>query len=129
MIATAAPFFVAFALSLALVPLCRQLAIRLGRVAHPRADRWHARPVALLGGVAISLSLFTAASGFGLIEHRPVLVGAAVLAFLTGLVDDLTTLKASTKLVVQIALASTLLFFDYRINWVESITLDSLLTL
>ncbi len=129
MIPISAPFFVTFALSLALVPLCRRVAVRLGRVAQPRADRWHGRPVALLGGVAICLSLFTAASAFGLLEQRPVLIGCAVMAFLTGLVDDLTTLKASTKLIVQIALASTLLFFDYRINWVGSITLDSLLTL
>src|SRR5437764_1061550 len=45
------PFLVAFALALALVPLCRQLAVRLGRVAQPRADRWHRRPIAVLGGV------------------------------------------------------------------------------
>jgi UDP-GlcNAc:undecaprenyl-phosphate GlcNAc-1-phosphate transferase len=124
-----APFLIAFVLSAALVPLCRRLALRLGRVAHPRADRWHGRSVALLGGIAISLSLFTTVTGYGLIEQRPVLVGCALLAFLTGLVDDITRLKASTKLVVQIALASTLLFFGYRINWVGSITLDSLLTL
>jgi len=129
LISKLAPFLVAFVLSAALVPLCRRLALRLGRVAHPRADRWHGRPVALLGGIAISLSLFTTVSGFGLIEARPVLVGCALLAFATGLLDDVTRLKASTKLVVQIALASTLLFVGYRINWVGSITLDSLLTL
>src|SRR5437899_11730582 len=44
-----APFLIAFVLSAALVPFCRRLALRLGRVAHPRADRWHGgRPVALL---------------------------------------------------------------------------------
>ena len=50
-----APFLLALALSLALVPLCRLLAMRLGRVAHPREDRWHRRPVALFGGVAIGV--------------------------------------------------------------------------
>jgi UDP-GlcNAc:undecaprenyl-phosphate/decaprenyl-phosphate GlcNAc-1-phosphate transferase len=125
----AKPFALAFLIAVALVPVCRGLAVRLGRVAHPRADRWHQRPIALLGGVAISIALFATVSGFGIVEQRPVLVGCALLAFLTGLVDDLTTLKASTKLIVQIALASALLFFDYRINWVESMTLDSLLTL
>ena len=83
----------------------------------------------MLGGVAIAVAMFGAASLFDVVASRPVLAGCALLAFVTGLVDDLTTLKASTKLVVQIALASALLFFDYRINWVESITLDSLLTL
>src|SRR2546423_14798633 len=102
-----APFLFSFALSAALVPFCRRLAVRLGRVAQPRADRWNGRPVAMLGGGAISLSLFAAASGFGGLEHRPVLVACAGLAFLTRLVDDLTTLQASTKLIVQIALAPT----------------------
>ena len=39
------------------------------------------------------------------------------------------SLKPSTKLIAQIALASVLLFFDYRLNWLDSITLDMLLTL
>jgi UDP-GlcNAc:undecaprenyl-phosphate GlcNAc-1-phosphate transferase len=123
------PFLTAFALSLALVPLCRLLAIRLGRMAHPREDRWHRRPVALLGGVAIGLSLFGGAAVFGLVAQVPVLLICALAAFLTGLTDDLINLKPSTKLVVQIALGSTLLFFDYRLNWTQSVTLDSLLTL
>jgi len=46
----------AFGLSLALVPLCRMVATRNGYVARPRADRWHGRPTALLGGVAIATS-------------------------------------------------------------------------
>src|ERR1700730_4345423 len=129
MIAVLTPFLAAFALSLALVPLCRLLAIRMGRLAHPREDRWHRRPVALLGGVAIGLSLFAGAGIFGLVDQVPVLLICAVAAFLTGLTDDLINLKPSTKLVIQIALGSTLLFFDYRLNWVHSVTLDSLLTL
>ena len=74
MIAVLTPFLAAFALSLALVPLCRLLAIRMGRMAHPREDRWHRRPVALLGGVAIGLSLFAGAGVFGLVGQMPVLL-------------------------------------------------------
>jgi UDP-GlcNAc:undecaprenyl-phosphate GlcNAc-1-phosphate transferase len=129
MIAILKPFLAAFAMSLALVPLCRLLAIRMGRMAHPRKDRWHRRPVALLGGVAIGLSLFAGAAMFGVVGQAPVLLVCALAAFLTGLTDDLLNLRPATKLVVQIALGSTLLFFDYRLNWVESVTLDSLLTL
>ena len=49
--------------------------------------------------------------------------------FATGLVDDVLSLKPATKLIAQIALASSLLFFGYRLNWLQSTTLDSLLTL
>src|SRR2546428_12343240 len=123
------PFLLTLVLSLGLVPLCRLLALRLGRVAHPRVDRWHQSPVALLGGVAISLSMFAGAAVFGVVRDAPVLVICAALVFLTGLVDDLIRLKPATKLIVEIALGSTLLFFDYRIHWVNSVTLDMLLTL
>ena len=129
MYAVAQPFLLALGLSLAFVPLCRFLALRIGRVAHPRVDRWHRRPVALLGGVAIGLSLFVGAAAFGLVTQIPVLLACAVLMFLAGLADDLVSLKPSTKLIVQIALGSVLLFFDYRLNWIHSVTLDSLLTL
>jgi UDP-GlcNAc:undecaprenyl-phosphate GlcNAc-1-phosphate transferase len=129
MYAVAEPFLLALVLSLGLVPLCRLLAHRAGRVAHPREDRWHRRPVALLGGVAIGLSLFIGAAFFGLITQVPVLIGCAVLMFVTGLVDDLLRLKPATKLIVQIALGAVLLFFNYRLNWIQSVTLDSLLTL
>src|SRR4051812_15196019 len=129
MYAVAKPFLVALGLSLALVPLCRALALRVGRVAHPREDRWHRRPVALLGGVAIGISLFTGAAAFGLVTQVPVLLGCALLMFLIGLLDDLINLKPATKLIVQIALGSALLFFDFRLNWVHSVTIDSLLTL
>jgi len=53
----------------------------------------------------------------------------AGLMFGTGFVDDVLTLKPSTKLIAQISLASVLLFFDYRLNWVQSTTIDLLLTL
>ena len=129
MYAVIAPFLLALVMSLALVPLCRFLAMRAGRVAHPREDRWHRRPVALLGGVAIGTSLFVGSAVFGLVGEIPVLIACAVLMFATGLVDDLITLKPATKLIVQIALASVLLFFGYRLNWINSITLDSLVTL
>ena len=129
MYAVVTPFLAAFGLSLALVPLCRLLAVRLGRVAHPREDRWHRRPVALLGGVAIGTTLFVGAGVFGLVSQAPVLLACALLMFLTGLADDLINLKPATKLIVQISLASLLLFFDFRLNWIDSITLDTLLTL
>jgi UDP-GlcNAc:undecaprenyl-phosphate GlcNAc-1-phosphate transferase len=129
MLSLAPEFAVALAVSLVLVPICRSLSRRLGRVAHPREDRWHRRPVALFGGVGIGLSLFGTAVAFGLHRQQPVLLGCAVAIFTIGLVDDLISLKPSTKLVSQMALACVLLFFGHRLNWLNSITIDSFLTL
>ncbi|HYU78698.1 MAG TPA: hypothetical protein VEK56_06920 [Vicinamibacterales bacterium] len=122
-------FLPAAALSLVLVPLCRKLAFRFDYVARPRDDRWHKQPTALFGGVAISLSLFAVVIGSGRADDLPTLLGCAAAMFVVGLVDDMIHLKPSTKLIAQIALASALLFFGHRLNWVESITFDTLLTL
>jgi UDP-GlcNAc:undecaprenyl-phosphate GlcNAc-1-phosphate transferase len=127
--AAAGPFFFAFALSLALVPLCRLAARRLGCVAQPREDRWHRRPIALFGGAAIGLTLAAGLLAFGISRDIAVLLTCGGLMFATGLADDVTSLKPSTKLVVQIALASVFLFFGYRLNWTTSLTLDMMLTL
>jgi UDP-GlcNAc:undecaprenyl-phosphate/decaprenyl-phosphate GlcNAc-1-phosphate transferase len=129
LITIGAPLALAFVLSLVIVPLCRLIAIRLGYLARPREDRWNRRPVALFGGVGIALVLFFCAAIFGVARDQPVLVVTAVAVFLTGLIDDILSLKPSTKLVAQIGLASVLLFFDYRLNWLESTTLDMMLTL
>ena len=56
-VAAAWPFLFAFGLSLGLVPVARLLATRSGYIAAQRADRWHQRPVALFGGVAIGLTV------------------------------------------------------------------------
>jgi UDP-GlcNAc:undecaprenyl-phosphate GlcNAc-1-phosphate transferase len=126
----AAPFALALALSLAFVPLARTIATRLGFVAKPREDRWHKRPVAMFGGVAMAASLLVGVAVFGIGRELAVLVGAASFMFLVGFVDDVLSLKPSTKLIAQIAGASALLFFGYRLNWVHSsYTLDTILTL
>jgi UDP-GlcNAc:undecaprenyl-phosphate GlcNAc-1-phosphate transferase len=127
--AVLAPFLVALATSLVLVPIARFIALRAGFVAKPREDRWHRRPVALFGGAAIAASLFGGAFVFHVWRAQPVLTVTAALIFLVGLIDDAITLKPSTKLIVQIVLASVLLFFDYRLHWLNSVTLDGLVTL
>jgi UDP-GlcNAc:undecaprenyl-phosphate GlcNAc-1-phosphate transferase len=129
LITIGAPFVLALALSLVLVPFCRLVAIRLGYVARPREDRWNRRPVALFGGVGIAVVLFACAIILGVAFEQPVLIITAAAMFVTGLVDDVLSLKPATKLIAQIGLASVLLFFDYRLNWLESTTLDMLLTL
>jgi UDP-GlcNAc:undecaprenyl-phosphate GlcNAc-1-phosphate transferase len=124
-----ATFVAAFAVSAALVPLFRALSIRLGRVAQPREDRWHRSPVALFGGVAIGCTVFGLMAVLGVAGRIPVLTFAAFAMFIVGLTDDVLSLKPATKLVAQIACASILLFFDYRLNWLQSLTFDWLLTL
>ncbi len=47
----------AFVLALALTPIVRALARRWGMVARPKTDRWHKKPTAMLGGIAVFLPI------------------------------------------------------------------------
>ena len=122
-------FLFALAGSLALTPVCRYVAKRAGYVAAPTADRWHKKPTALLGGVAISVATLGTAIATGrFADHwEIILCGAFISAF--GLADDLLSLKASTKLIAQVMVASLLVFFGYRLEWTTSLAGDTMLTL
>jgi len=47
----------AFLTSLALTPVVGAIARRSGAVAKPKSDRWHTRPTAMFGGVAIAIAV------------------------------------------------------------------------
>jgi UDP-GlcNAc:undecaprenyl-phosphate GlcNAc-1-phosphate transferase len=114
---------------MALVPLCRLAAVRFGYTARPKEDRWHRRPTALLGGVAIAATVLIVYPLMGDPAEVPVLLAGATLMFGLGLVDDFIDLKPYAKLVAEIAIASLFVFFGYRLSWVESLTLDTILTM
>src|SRR5262245_40697570 len=124
-----APLLLAFVAALAFVPLCRLVALRLGLVAKPREDRWHTREIAMFGGVGIALAMLVAMLAFGKIGELAVLSTAVGLMFLTGLADDIWSLKPATKLVVEIGVAAIFLYFGYHLNWVNGVTIDWMLTL
>ena len=123
------PMVMAFVLAVALVPLCRWLSIRLDVVARPRADRWHRTVVPLLGGVAIGLSTLFASLLSGLHEALPVILFTSMAVFVTGLIDDILRLKPASKLVSQIAVAAALVYLGFRLHWLDSRLLDSVLTM
>ena len=127
--AAAWPFLFGLLVSLALVPAARRAAVSLGCVAHPREDRWHRRPIALFGGVAIGATLFAGVIVFHLSAGVAVLVACTALIFGIGLIDDIVSLKPSTKLVIEVAIACVFLAMQFRLNWVSSLTLDMMLTL
>jgi UDP-GlcNAc:undecaprenyl-phosphate GlcNAc-1-phosphate transferase len=118
-----------FGLSLALVPLCRRIAGRLGYVARARDDRWHSQPTPLFGGIAIAAAVFSVYPVLsGGRELLALLAGAAGM-FVVGLVDDLITIKPHTKFLASSVVASMLIFFGYRLDWTGWSALDMLLTM
>jgi len=129
------PCLVAFALSAILTPLVRRLAICTGQVARPREDRWHTKPTALLGGVGIVASFYLATALAFLVwpspdilrEYLPLLL-CAFLMFLVGLVDDVYHISPQNKLVCQVVITATLVFFGFKIDWFVSYTFNTFFT-
>ena len=103
-------------LSLMFTYLVRHGAHLLGIVAAPRSDRWHSRPTALMGGVAIYLAFVIGCFIFApdLSRAYPILI-AATLLFGVGVVDDISQVKPYVKLVMQVVAASIVVFGGLRL--------------
>ncbi len=90
-------------------PLARRL------VAVPSADRWHATPTPLLGGIGIFLGITAGlwlSAAVGAFEPNRALVGifaGCALIFVTGLLDDLYGLSPIVKVASQVAAAAIVL--------------------
>jgi UDP-GlcNAc:undecaprenyl-phosphate/decaprenyl-phosphate GlcNAc-1-phosphate transferase len=123
------PLLASFFVAVALVPVSRWIAFRSGMVAHPRNDRWHRGTIPLLGGLAIAGGMAIGSLITGVAVLIAVPIATAMFMSAVGLVDDVLALKPSTKLIAQIAAASVLVYFDYRLNWIDSRLLDSVLTM
>ncbi|HXF53333.1 MAG TPA: hypothetical protein VNK52_04340 [Hyphomicrobiaceae bacterium] len=112
-----------------LTRVTRALARRYGLVAPPRSDRWHTRPTALLGGVAIWTAFMAAGLATGAFAGLWPLVGIAAYLFVVGLVDDLAGTRPAAKLTLQLIGGAALAAFGYRLGLFESLTLDLLVTI
>lgn len=103
---------VSIVMSAVLTYAVRAYATRRGFVAAPKSDRWHARPTAMLGGVAIYA---TTIIGYFLFvpftrESAILLAGGTVL-FAVGLVDDIFNIRPYQKLLGQLFGAAVLIGF------------------
>lgn len=104
---------VAFMCTLLFTPLVIRLAYRNKWIAQPKKDRWHERPTALMGGISIYAGASVALVLFFFFDVPwPVWLGATLM-FVTGLVDDLRTIKPGGKLVAQVIASGLLLLGGY----------------
>lgn len=97
-------FLLSLSLSVGAMPLCHWAALRLGIIDRPDSRKRHARPTPKLGGVAIYIAMLGAlAANSILVEGMGVLVGAATMMLVIGLLDDWRGVPASWRLIVQMA--------------------------
>ncbi|MDT5293241.1 MAG: UDP-GlcNAc:undecaprenyl-phosphate/decaprenyl-phosphate GlcNAc-phosphate transferase, partial [Acidobacteriota bacterium] len=112
------PAAVALGAALALTPLVRAVARRYHVIAKPRGDRWNKNPTAMLGGVAIYLTV--ALTFLLFVPHTRegwVVMGASTALFCVGLVDDFLHVKPYQKLIGQVLGASAVVYFGLLLPW------------
>jgi len=121
---------VSFALAAALTPVVRSLARRWGFVAKPKTDRWHKRPTAMMGGVAIWLAVIT--TYLTLVPHTSagwVVAAAASFLFLVGLIDDWLHIKPYQKLIGQVIGAAIVVNYGLVLPWTRSLSANMVITI
>src|SRR5215471_19190782 len=121
---------VSFALAAGLTLVVRSLAPRWGFVARPKTDRWHKRPTAMLGGVAIWLAVIV--TYLTLMPHTSaswVVIAAASFLFLVGLVDDWLHIKPYQKLIGQVVGAAMVVNYGLVLPWTRSLSANLVITI
>ena len=115
---------------LILTILARRTAHRTGLVAAPRQDRWHSKPTAMLGGVAIYAAFIIGYAFFlpNLPASYPIIAGGSLL-FFTGLIDDINPIKPYAKLVIQLIAAAMAVYFGLHLPWVNYQWINDFLTI
>ncbi|RKX61740.1 MAG: hypothetical protein DRP37_03320 [Thermodesulfobacteriota bacterium] len=123
-------FLYSFGLSAFLTPCVIWLSRRIGFMAQPREDRWHRRPTALLGGIALFLS-FMLPNLFLREISSPMLVltlGASAM-FLLGIIDDVNDLSPQSKFIGQLIISALIVAGGVRIQGLEHPAVSIILTL
>jgi len=122
--------FAAFLASLALTPAVAAFARRIGAVATPKSDRWHSKPTAMLGGVAIVIAVVTALLIFvPLTRDNVIVIAASVALFFVGLADDFLHIKPYQKLIGQLLGAAAVVAFGLVLPWTGYFAINVLITL
>lgn len=114
----------AAAVTLALTPLARVLAVRLGAIDRPDERRVHTTPTPRFGGLAIAAGVLLVAWGSRILpgpaaalDPRPLigLTCAAVPILALGMADDLWNVSPWVKLVIQACAALVLTVFGFGV--------------
>ncbi|MDF1664693.1 MAG: hypothetical protein P1V97_23240 [Planctomycetota bacterium] len=105
-------FFAVFLLTALLTAGMRWLAHKIDFVSRPTAGRWSKRVVPLGGGIPLSIALMIGVSLCGF-QFAIGLAPAIFALFVLGLIDDLKSVPAAGKLIVQAIAASYVVTFGF----------------
>ena len=96
----------------AITPFIKSVALHVGAVDVPTKRKVHKRPMPRLGGLGIFLGFLFGYMIFGTpsILMNSILIGSFIIV-ITGVIDDIRPIKASTKFLGQLAAACIVVFY------------------
>ena len=113
---------VAAVVSFAATPLVKKLAVSVGAMDIPKDNRrMHKTPIPRLGGLAIFAAFVVSVLLFAQInrEMRGILIGSLIIVIL-GVLDDIYSLRALPKFLVQILAAVVVVLHGCRIDFISN---------
>jgi UDP-GlcNAc:undecaprenyl-phosphate GlcNAc-1-phosphate transferase len=123
-------FLLAFLVTYFATPVVKMFASRVKAVDIPNDRKVHILPVPRLGGLAIYLGFLVAvAAGIFFSKNRGmeinlhiisgILLGSTLL-MLVGMVDDIKSMRPTTKLIWQVAATALVIFFGVEISFISN---------
>lgn len=114
--------FVAAGISFGATPLVKALAFKVGAVDVPKdARRMHKVPIPRMGGLAIFLAFIFSVLLFAEVDReiQGILLGSVIIV-VVGVLDDIMTLRAIPKFIVQIIAAVVVILHGVRIEFITN---------
>lgn len=105
-----------FIFSVLIMPVMKKIAHHIGAIDIPRKDEGnrhiHKKPIPKLGGVGIFFAFLFGYMLFGQhsVKMNAILIGSFII-ILTGIIDDISDLRASRQLMAQLVAAMVIVFY------------------
>lgn len=119
-----AAFAAAFGVTLFVTPYCRLVSEKVGALDEPKSRGMHQVTIARLGGLAIvsgfvvtMLVMLPFVEELRTLEVAGFFVGGVIIV-ITGILDDIYSIRARTKLILQLAAAGVVIFSGTYIEFV-----------
>jgi UDP-GlcNAc:undecaprenyl-phosphate GlcNAc-1-phosphate transferase len=122
--------FLSLIISLLLTPVIRKTMLKLKILSIPNEDRWHKKPIALMGGIGIFFSFLIASLLRVELNHDilVILIGAGV-SFLLGILDDIYGTHPRFKFASQLFIAIGVVYFGVAMKILPSGWMNIALTI
>ncbi|WP_326514926.1 glycosyltransferase family 4 protein [Staphylococcus hominis] len=111
---------VTLVISLIITPIIIKVSFKFNLVDRPNYRKVHTKPVSVMGGTVILLSLLIGLWLGHPIERavKPLVIGLIIMYFV-GIIDDIYVLKPILKLIGQIIAASVVVFYGITIDFIS----------